>query len=172
MMGTAGVWTNAIDSIRTVRDLLNVLESFETVTARKGELSYYTRHQDNNQFSALVADEDADRMKSIGADEFNRIHTMPGSLTARRPGLPSGCRGKGSCRCSSIMTQTARGSRGYVMLDEKLWQGPLIQHDANRRSAPLCPGQRPWARLSCEAPSVGVPGRAPGSFSTNLRHIG
>lgn len=76
MMGTAGVRTNANDSISTVWDLLNVLESFETVTARKGELSYYTRHQGNNQFSVLVADEDADRMKSIGADEFNRIHTV------------------------------------------------------------------------------------------------
>ena len=76
MMGTAGVRTNANDSTRTVWDLLNVLESFETVTARKGELSYYTRHQGNNQFSVLVADEDADRMKSIGADEFNRIHTV------------------------------------------------------------------------------------------------
>lgn len=76
MMGTAGVRTNANDSTRTVWDLLNVLESFETVTARKGELSYYTRHQGNNQFSVLVADEDADRMKSIGADEFNRMHTV------------------------------------------------------------------------------------------------
>jgi putative peptide zinc metalloprotease protein len=76
MMGTAGVRTNANDSTSTVWDLLNVLESFETVTARKGELSYYTRHQGNNQFSVLVADEDADRMKSIGADEFNRIHTV------------------------------------------------------------------------------------------------
>ncbi|SDQ03590.1 MinD/ParA family ATP-binding protein [Arthrobacter crystallopoietes] len=76
MMGTAGVRTNANDSISTVWDLLNVLESFETVTARKGELSYYTRHQGNNQFSVLVADEDADRMKSIGAEEFNRIHTV------------------------------------------------------------------------------------------------
>jgi len=71
MMGT-----NANDSTRTVWDLLNVLETFETVTARKGELSYYTRHQGNNQFSVLVADEDADRMKSIGADEFNRIHAV------------------------------------------------------------------------------------------------
>jgi MinD-like ATPase involved in chromosome partitioning or flagellar assembly len=76
MMGTAGVRTNANDSTSTVWDLLNVLENFETVTARKGELSYYTRHQGNNQFSVLVADEDADRMKSIGADEFNRIHTV------------------------------------------------------------------------------------------------
>lgn len=76
MMGTAGVRTNANDSTSTVWDLLNVLESFEAVTARKGELSYYTRHQGNNQFSVLVADEDADRMKSIGAEEFNRIHTV------------------------------------------------------------------------------------------------
>ncbi|MFE4080409.1 MinD/ParA family protein [Paenarthrobacter sp. YIM B13468] len=76
MMGTAGVRTNSNDSTRTVWDLLNVLDTFETVTARKGELSYYTRHQGNNQFSVLVADEDADRMKSIGADEFNRIHAV------------------------------------------------------------------------------------------------
>ena len=76
MMGTAGVRTNANGSTSTVWDLLNVLESFETVAARKGELSYYTRHQGNNQFSVLVADEDADRMKSIGAEEFNRIHTV------------------------------------------------------------------------------------------------
>lgn len=76
MMGTAGVRTNSNGSSSTVWDLLNVLESFETVAARKGELSYYTRHQGNNQFSVLVADEDADRMKSIGAEEFNRIHTV------------------------------------------------------------------------------------------------
>jgi MinD-like ATPase involved in chromosome partitioning or flagellar assembly len=75
-MGTAGVRTNSNDSTRTVWDLLRVLESFETVQARKGELSYYTRHQGNNGFHVLVSDEDPDRMKSIGVEEFNRLHTV------------------------------------------------------------------------------------------------
>lgn len=76
MMGTAGVRTNTNGSTRTVWDLLNVLEKFETKEARKGDLAYYTRHQGKNQFSVLASDEDPDRMKSIGADEFNRIHTV------------------------------------------------------------------------------------------------
>jgi MinD-like ATPase involved in chromosome partitioning or flagellar assembly len=76
MMGTLGVRTNANGSTRTVWDLLNVLEKFETIEARKGDFSYYTRHQGKNQFSVLASDEDPDRMKSIGADEFNRIHTV------------------------------------------------------------------------------------------------
>lgn len=75
-MGTAGVRTNSNDSTRTVWDLLRVLETFETVQARKGELSYYTRHQGNNGFHVLVSDEDPDRMKSIGVEEFNRLHTV------------------------------------------------------------------------------------------------
>jgi MinD-like ATPase involved in chromosome partitioning or flagellar assembly len=76
MMGTLGVRTNANESTRTVWDLLNVLEKFETIEARKGDFTYYTRHQGKNQFSVLASDEDPDRMKSIGADEFNRIHTV------------------------------------------------------------------------------------------------
>ncbi len=76
MMGTLGVRTNANESTRTVWDLLNVLEKFETISARKGDFTYYTRHQGKNQFSVLASDEDPDRMKSIGADEFNRIHTV------------------------------------------------------------------------------------------------
>lgn len=76
MMGTLGVRTNANGSTRTVWDLLNVLEKFETIEARKGDFSYYTRHQGKNQFSVLASDEDPDRMKSIGAEEFNRIHTV------------------------------------------------------------------------------------------------
>jgi MinD-like ATPase involved in chromosome partitioning or flagellar assembly len=75
-MGTLGVRTNANDSVRTVWDLLRVLGSFETVEARKGELSYYTRHQGNSQFHVLVSDEDPDRMKSIGVEEFHRIQTV------------------------------------------------------------------------------------------------
>ena len=76
MMGTLGVRTNANESTRTVWDLLNVLAKFETIEARKGDFTYYTRHQGKNQFSVLASDEDPDRMKSIGADEFNRIHTV------------------------------------------------------------------------------------------------
>jgi putative peptide zinc metalloprotease protein len=76
MMGTLGVRTNANGSTRTVWDLLNVLGKFETIEARKGDFSYYTRHQGKNQFSVLASDEDPDRMKSIGAEEFNRIHTV------------------------------------------------------------------------------------------------
>ena len=76
MMGTLGVRTNANGSSRTVWDLLNVLGKFETIEARKGDFTYYTRHQGQNQFSVLASDEDPDRMKSIGADEFNRIHTV------------------------------------------------------------------------------------------------
>lgn len=76
MMGTAGVRTNSNESTRTVWDLLNVLEKFETVSARKGDFTFYTRHQGKNQFSVLASDEDPDRMSSIGAEEFNRIHTV------------------------------------------------------------------------------------------------
>jgi putative peptide zinc metalloprotease protein len=75
-MGTLGVRTNSNGSTRTVWDLLRVLESFERVEARKGELSFYTRHQGNNSCNVLVSDEDPDRMKQIGVEEFNRLHTV------------------------------------------------------------------------------------------------
>lgn len=75
-MGTLGVRTISNGSERTVWDLLSVLDGFETVSARKGELSYYTRQQGNNQFHVLVSDEDPDRMKQIGVKEFNRLHTV------------------------------------------------------------------------------------------------
>ncbi|WP_422933307.1 MinD/ParA family ATP-binding protein [Sinomonas sp. P47F7] len=75
-MGTLGVRTNSNDSTRTVWDLLRVLGSFERIEARKGELSFYTRHQGNNSFNVLVSDEDPDRMKQIGVEEFNRLHTV------------------------------------------------------------------------------------------------
>jgi len=75
-MGTAGIRTNSNGSTNTVWDLLANLEDFERVDARKGELSYYTRHQGNNGFSVLVSDEDPDRMKQIGVNEFNRLRTI------------------------------------------------------------------------------------------------
>ena len=75
-MGTAGIRTNSNGSTTTVWDLLANLESFERVDARKGELSYYTRHQGKNGFSVLVSDEDPDRMKQIGTQEFHRLHTL------------------------------------------------------------------------------------------------
>ncbi|WP_415854294.1 MinD/ParA family ATP-binding protein [Sinomonas sp. G460-2] len=75
-MGTLGVRTNSNDSTRTVWDLLRVLGSFERIEARKGDLSFYTRHQGNNSFNVLVSDEDPDRMKQIGVEEFNRLHTV------------------------------------------------------------------------------------------------
>lgn len=77
-MGTLGIRTNANGSTRTVWDLLGVLGSFETASARKGELSYYTRQQGNNQFHVLASDEDPDRMKQIGNTEFNRLNTVVG----------------------------------------------------------------------------------------------
>lgn len=75
-MGTLGVRTSSNDSTRTVWDLLRVLGLFERIEARKGELSFYTRHQGNNSFNVLVSDEDPDRMKLIGVEEFNRLHTV------------------------------------------------------------------------------------------------
>ena len=75
-MGTLGVRTSSNDSTRTVWDLLRALGSFERIEARKGELSFYTRHQGNNSFSVLVSDEDPDRMKQIGVEEFNRLHAV------------------------------------------------------------------------------------------------
>lgn len=77
-MGTLGIRTNANGGTRTVWDLLGVLEDFETVNARKGELSYYTRQQGNNQFHVLASDEDPDRMSQIGKQEFNRLNQVVG----------------------------------------------------------------------------------------------
>lgn len=75
-MGTLGVRTNSNGSTSTVIDLLQNLSALVQQGTRKGDLSYYTRHQGNNRFSALVSDEDPERMKMIGVDEFTAIRKL------------------------------------------------------------------------------------------------
>lgn len=74
-MGTLGIRTNSNGSRTTVCDLLKELPKLQAEHTRKGDLSFYTRHQGNNRFAALISDEDPERMKMIGHTEFNAIRT-------------------------------------------------------------------------------------------------
>lgn len=75
-MGTLGIRTNSNGSRTTVCDLLKELPKLQAEHTRKGDLSFYTRHQGNNRFAALISDEDPERMKMIGNTEFNAIRTV------------------------------------------------------------------------------------------------
>ncbi|WP_262495274.1 MinD/ParA family ATP-binding protein [Paeniglutamicibacter gangotriensis] len=75
-MGSLGIRTNSNGSRTTVCDLLEELPKLQGEHTRKGDLSFYTRHQGNNRFSALISDEDPERMKMIGNTEFNAIRTV------------------------------------------------------------------------------------------------
>lgn len=75
-MGSLGIRTNSNGSRTTVCDLLDELPKLQAGHARKGDLSFYTRHQGNNRFSALISDEDPERMKMIGNTEFNAIRAV------------------------------------------------------------------------------------------------
>ncbi|MFF5794595.1 MinD/ParA family protein [Paeniglutamicibacter sp. NPDC012692] len=75
-MGTLGIRTNSNGSRTTICDLLEELPKLQAEHTRKGDLSFYTRHQGNNRFSALISDEDPERMKMIGNAEFNAIRAV------------------------------------------------------------------------------------------------
>lgn len=75
-MGSLGIRTNSNGSRTTVCDLLEELPKLQGEHTRKGDLSFYTRHQGNNRFAALISDEDPERMKMIGNTEFNAIRTV------------------------------------------------------------------------------------------------
>lgn len=75
-MGTLGIRTSSNGSRTTVCDLLEELPKIQAEHTRKGDLSFYTRHQGNNRFAALISDEDPERMKMIGNAEFNAIRTV------------------------------------------------------------------------------------------------
>ena len=75
-MGTLGQRTVPTRFHTTVLDLLDNLENFERIDAKKGELSAFMRPQESGQFHVLASDEDPAQMIQIGEEEFSRIHTV------------------------------------------------------------------------------------------------
>lgn len=75
-MGTLALRTMSNASTKTVWDLMGELDSFEHINARRGDLSGFIRRQGDNKFDVLASDEDPDRMRDIGRDEFDRIHHL------------------------------------------------------------------------------------------------
>lgn len=75
-MGTLALRTMSNASTKTVWDLMGELDRFEHINARRGDLSGFIRRQGDNRFDVLASDEDPDRMRDIGRDEFDRIHHL------------------------------------------------------------------------------------------------
>ncbi|WP_147915194.1 MinD/ParA family ATP-binding protein [Ruania zhangjianzhongii] len=77
-LGTMGIRTEVGPYRTTVVDLVDDLDRFEHVRARRGDLGQYTHHQAAGHFDALISDEDPTRMAMVDREQFERIHELLG----------------------------------------------------------------------------------------------